>query len=180
MTVVPLNRALAILAILLGAGAAVGTPPSAARQAIDPITLATWIRERRAVRVVDLRDDAARAMFTLPTARPPGAPLATLAVHRADTVVFVDDGGGASADAALALRKAPGTVRWLRGGVPGWTRDVLNPTITEDAPDSSFARFGAIAELSRYFGGVPRILPAGTADTLRADLARTVRRGCGF
>ena len=175
------NRTLAAVALALGLLAAVaGTRPSPTDLSVDAIMLAEWIRARGAVVVLDLRDELAFDTFHVPSARRPSRALDSLAWMPGDTLVLVDGGDGSAAVAAAGLQSAPATVRWLSGGVAAWSHDVLNPTIAEDAPDSAFARFGRIAEISRYFGGFPRVLPAGTTDSSRGDIGRTIRRGCGF
>jgi hypothetical protein len=74
----------------------------------------------------------------------------------------------------------------LRGGVDAWVADVLNPTLPYDAPADRERVFADIAELSRYFGGVPRRVLASDASASPAEdasdpaetLRRTLRRGC--
>jgi 3-mercaptopyruvate sulfurtransferase SseA len=94
------------------------------------------------------------------------------------------DGGDLAARAWVVLRaRGRADVRVLPDGVGDWLRDVLNPTITADAPAAAREQFAAQAALSRYFGGLPRVLRDGTApDTASTAglLRRTSRRGCAF
>lgn len=169
-----LNAGLASVAIALGVAAALaGTRPVA--PAVDVVQLAEWIRNRHPLTVVDLRDADAFAQFRIPTSRQ--VPVDALDTLTADTLVLVDGGDGTAAETARRL--LPRTVYWVEGGAEAWARDLLNATIAEGAPDAAFAAFARTALLSRYFGGTPRIVPAG-GDTTGAGIGATVRRGCGF
>jgi len=76
------------------------------------------------------------------------------------------------------------SVRVMPDGVREWLVDILNPTLPNDASPAARAAFQAQADLSRYFGGLPRIVPAGAVvadSTSTAHLLRsTGRRGCAF
>jgi hypothetical protein len=67
-------------------------------------------------------------------------------------------------------------VYFLRNGLHEWLDDVMSPTIAEGAPADAQAAFDRVAELSRFFGGMPRRL-TGRADTPE-DALRARRRGC--
>jgi 3-mercaptopyruvate sulfurtransferase SseA len=76
-------------------------------------------------------------------------------------------------------------VYFLRGGLGDWMDEVLNPTISPEASAQQKQAFEATAELSRYFGGQPRIgertKPAKAADDepeVAAMVERARRRGC--
>jgi hypothetical protein len=68
-------------------------------------------------------------------------------------------------------------VFFLRNGLHEWLDDVLSPTIAADAPAEAQAAFARVAELSRWFGGMPRTLTGHAAATSEEAL-RTRRRGC--
>jgi len=136
---------------------------------VTALELAAWIKDRKpGLRVVDLRDAAAFDVYHLPRAeRIALESLASTPFRATDTVVLVSDGGAHAAQAwvllqALGLRR----VTFLRGGLNEWIDTVLNPTIGADAAPGPLAAFRRVSELSRYFGGVPRVVdapPTGSA-----------------
>ena len=203
------GRWLAGIALALGGMAAVaGSPFQDARGRIDidaitpagvpapdhvtAIELAGWIRDRReGLRVVDVRPPAEFAEYQIPTAenitidalsRAAFAPRETVVLYSAD-----GSGDGAEAAHGAAQLRARGLreVFQLRGGLAGWLDGVMAPEIEADATPEARASFERAAEISRYFGGRPRIGPAGRgssgptgavplADRIRAEK----RRGC--
>lgn len=176
------NRVLVGAALVLGLLAPFAAPrdPDAGRLSV--VQLAEWLRDQRGVLVVDLRDPAAYEQFNLPRAvsRSPDRARA-LAWSAEDTVVFYDDGSRVAREMWALVRDGPARVYWLADGVGEWVDQIMNPTIAPDASPEARAAFDRLAELSRYFGGMPRIARP-TADTASAvtRLERTVRRGCAF
>jgi rhodanese-related sulfurtransferase len=185
--------------VLGGAAAVIGGPRSAdasldrpltdlaAEHQVSALDVAAWLRARRAgLTILDVRpDSAAFADFHLPQARhEPVAGLREADVDRGATVVVYADGGDLAARAWIVLRALDHTdVRVLPDGVREWLVNVLNPTIAAGAAPAERERFAAQAELSRYFGGLPRVLRQGVAPDTSATaglLRRTVRRGCAF
>jgi rhodanese-related sulfurtransferase len=171
---------------------------------VTAIELAEWIRDRKpGLRVIDVRPEAEFASFHLPTAT--NVPIESLPASRfapTDTVVVYSGAGGHAAQAWVFLR-ALGHERayFLRGGLAEWVDEVLNPTRASSASPEEIARFDRIAALSRYFGGVPRVVDrahrsghdesraeanerGGTASVpatgtpTSAEIARLRRRGC--
>jgi len=63
----------------------------------------------------------------------------------------------------------------LRGGVQAWIDEVMNPAIAANAPPAARAAYERASLVSRYFGGVPRVV-----DKLlvRTNAAAVRRRGC--
>ncbi len=211
---VNLTAQFAWAALLLGALAAcVGSPYRASRATVDverlalavaheedhvtAIELAEWIRGRKAgLRIVDLRSAAEFETYHVPRAeRIALESLATASLHATDTIVLIS-GGGAHAAQAWVLLQALGfkQVYFLRGGLQEWIDDVMNPTILATATPRAMAEFKRIGEISRYFGGVPRIVdkleprPAnaegantegdGPASSTADAAAAIRRRGC--
>jgi rhodanese-related sulfurtransferase len=193
-----------LAAIVLGSLAAVAGSPrvqgnaridvaslaSAVEREEDHVTaleLAAWIRERRAdLRVVDVRAGSDYDSYHIPGAeRISLDSLVSNAFKPNETIVLYSDGGAHAAQGWVFL-KALGYSRvyFLRGGLHEWLDDVMNPSIAADASDSARSAFAATAELSRYFGGVPRSVPATAAGITRtqapaAPTAASVRRrGC--
>lgn len=184
-------------AALAGSGSAPGgdgpaelTPALASGEAfMDPIALANAIRSRQPLRLLDVRDSSAFIRFSLPTAR--HAPLAELdhvertageAAGEGAPIVVYDDGGGAAIRAWLLLRRlGHPDVRILQGGALGWVDRVLNPVLPAGTPEER-ARFDSVAQVSRYFGGLPKVGDPKPLDTdpARTEAAITLisRRGC--
>ena len=182
-----INRWLAAAALLLAALAPVAGSPfrSAGRLDADgaarlrALDLADWLRERRSLRVVDLRDSLRFEAFHLPrAARMTDDEVAALRLMPSDTLVLYGD-EAAVARALDRLRGRPARVVYLVDGVGEWLADVMNPILPPDAADDERARFARTAELSRYFGGIPRY---GVRDSTESAqlLEQTRRRGCAF
>jgi rhodanese-related sulfurtransferase len=177
------RRALALAAALGGAFAPFARVPAAAPtpdgERIAAIRLAEWIHERKpGLRVIDLRtgEDEYPA---LPGAEPASGLPSAAAFRPEETVVLVSADGEGAAFPTWARLRAHGHFRVLvlDGGAQGWLGEVLEPTLASDATPGAGAAFQHASELSRYFGGAPRILAPGEAAPLpRRPVARG--RGC--
>lgn len=200
-------RALGLTAFALGAAAPfAGSPHRAAtgsldvaelaalvareKDHVDALDLARWIRERRpGLRVVDLRPLADYERYRIPGAIHlditgiDGHPFSA-----DETIVLVSEGGAHAAQAWVFLR-AMGLrdVFFLRGGLYDWLEEVINPILPADASPEARAGFAKTAELSRYFGGTPRIAEPGehvgnwsvpSGKDVADAIERTRRRGC--
>ena len=160
---------------------------------IDPITLAAWVRDQRpGLRVIDLRSPDDYAAFHIPTAtvQPLESTLAST-FAASDTIVIYSDSSAPASQAWVLLKaRTRAAVYYLRGGVGAWLDEVMAPTIASDAPTAGREAFARTSELSRYFGGAPRVihpgdpepLPRASDETPRAEMlakvARMKRRGC--
>ena len=157
---------------------------------VDAVELASWIRQRKpGLRVIDVRSAAEYQTYAIPGAE--NHPIATIGQSTfsdRDVLVLYSEGGAHAAQAWVFLR-ALGLyqVYFLRGGLQDWLDDVINPVLAEDATPQARQAFEANAELSRYFGGVPRIDDGNSAapgasktpaSSVAATVARTRRRGC--
>ena len=175
--------------------AAVGGGASRATDAdgtydIGALELAQWIRDGREVTVLDLRSAAAYDEFAVPTATQVTiAQLADMPLARADTVVLYGDDGPTVLQGWTLLRARRLEHAYvLEGGMYEWLRAVLNPALPLDATPAEEAAFAEVAQLSRYFGGVPRrgepepaFRRAGTDSTsaqARDAMSSILRRGC--
>ena len=161
---------------------------------VDAVTLGEWIRDRRPVRVWDVRtDSSAFVRFSVPTAshvplraileRVQERPARGRALPDSVTLVLYDaDGAGDAARSWLLLRRLGyPDVRILRGGVLGWIDGIVRPVLPAATPEEQ-ERYHRVAAVSRYFGGLPRVgEPRAPADS-SADADRAVqllsRRGC--
>jgi rhodanese-related sulfurtransferase len=148
---------------------------------VSAVQLAAWIRERLpGLRVIDVRSAPEFRAYHIPGAE--HVPLEALATTRFapdETLVLYSEAGAHGAQAwvflcALGHRR----VFFLRSGLHEWLDDVMSPTIAADAPVEAQAAFAQVAELSRFFGGMPRRL-GGSTPALPEDAPVTGRRrGC--
>jgi rhodanese-related sulfurtransferase len=125
---------------------------------VTAVQLATWIRERRPrLRVIDVRSAPEFRAYHIPGAeRIPLEDLAAARLSTDETIVLYSEAGAHGAQAwvflrALGLRR----VFFLRAGLHEWLDDVMSPTLAADAPADAQVAFDRVAELSRWFGGVP-------------------------
>jgi rhodanese-related sulfurtransferase len=156
------RRVLAVAAAILGVLALFAGKP-AAIQSVAPVELAEWIRDRKPnLRVVDVRSVAEFDDYHLPRAE---RFTSSTTFAPEDTIVLV---AGGSVHAR--------NVYILRGGIQAWIDEVMNPTIAVDAPPSAHIAFQRASVVSRYFGGVPRVVDKLSA--VRTNGAAVRRRGC--
>ncbi|HYM61187.1 MAG TPA: rhodanese-like domain-containing protein [Thermoanaerobaculia bacterium] len=158
---------------------------------ITAVELAEWIHDRKPeLRIIDLRTAKEFDDYHLPrservpiealfgSARGGPARLGpTASLRPGETIVLISD-GGAHAAQAWVLLQALGFrhVYFLRGGLGEWLDDVMNPTIAADASPQAIAEFQRVSALSRYFGGVPRVIDKGAeASQRRASGDRVLR-----
>ena len=178
---------LGFAAALLATLAAFVTAPEGGtvRVSITPLELASWIKERKpGLRVIDLRDSNDFDVFHLPSAEsiPRDAQGVDLGLKGTNVVVIYDDDGA-------WMKNALPKPRWirdsstlvLRGGLDGWLDEVMNPILRTGATAEEKTAFEKAAELSRYFGGVPRRLDAMETAAFKRrkpSVLETRRRGC--
>jgi rhodanese-related sulfurtransferase len=170
------HQALAIVALALGAAAAIARSPfrapsggsaldvrslaSAVQHEADHVTateLGAWIKARKpGLRVIDVRSQQEFDEDHIPTAeRLPLETLVNTRFDRDDTLVLYS-GGGAHAAQGWVFLRALGYehVYFLRGGFDEWNEEVMNPVTPTD--------------VSRYFGGSVRsTAPPGHLPTKR-------------
>jgi rhodanese-related sulfurtransferase len=188
----PGPRLLAALAAVAAIAAAfAGDPAPHDDPSVTAVRLAAWLHDRHDVRIYDVRAQAAFDAFAIPTAEHVTFDsLSALAFARTDTVVVYGEAGDGDAVRAVQELRARdiGTTYVLRGGVDEWVADVLNPTLPVYTTPGQEAEFERVAELSRYFGGVPRRATptdapadanaAATPGAAARQLEAVIRRGC--
>jgi rhodanese-related sulfurtransferase len=144
---------------------------------VTAVELAQWIKSQRPdLRVIDVRDSAAFEEYHIPRAeRIALDDLVTTSFSRDETLVLYSEGGAHAAQGWVLLR-AMGYKRvyFLRGGLDEWLADIMNPTLAASASDSARASFTKLSEISKYFGGLPRI---GDSTAVRPAV-RLRGRGC--
>jgi rhodanese-related sulfurtransferase len=165
------------VALVLGLAAAFAGTPDRSRNArldveslaraveheddhVTAIELAEWIRDRRpGLRVVDIRSSGEFDALHIPTAeRIPLTDLAKTPFRRDETIVLYSEGGAHAGQGWVFLRALGYTqVYFLRGGLLEWMDEVMSPTMDIQASDSVRKAFARVSDLSRYFGGTPRV-----------------------
>lgn len=175
-----LDRLLAATAIALGVLAAAFGPPSPPRS-ISPVELATWLRDgKNHLRVIDLRP--AEAFDADHVTRAESMSLAAIpqaSFESTDTIVMYSDAEAACEKAAAALRaRGLNEVYVLHRGLAGWLEDVMYPVISASASPEEREAFTKIAELSRFFGGSPRVGDRAAGSSAAETATRIKRRGC--
>jgi rhodanese-related sulfurtransferase len=174
------------LALVLGLLAAVAGTPERSRNAridvddlaraveheddhVTAIELAEWIRVRRpGLRVVDVRSSGEFEALHIPTAEQiPLSELSTTPFRRNETIVLYSEGGAHAGQGWVFLRALGYThVYFLRGGLREWLDDVMSPSIAPTASDSVKKAFTRVSDLSRYFGGTPRVGESRSIESL--------------
>ena len=175
-----LERWLGAMAILLGALAAAFSPP-APPKSIAPVELAQWLRAgKEHLRVIDIRSGEAFDSYHVTRAESiPLAAIAQTAFASTDTIVLYSDAGNSSETAAAEIRvRGASDIYVLRRGLAGWLDDVMDPAIAPGASPGDRQAADEIAELSRFFGGSPRIGAQSTGSSAATAAARARRRGC--
>ncbi len=172
---------LATLAAVTGDASSSGTSRVGAE--VTALELAGWIREARPnLRVLDLRDARAFESFAIPGAeRMSAAELARVRWEREANIVVYSDSESTSRNATEVLRSAGVRNAYvLRGGVAEWVSTIAAPVLPANPSPEQAAISRDIAEMSRWFGGVPRVGDpvSTTGDSLREALGRIRRRGC--
>lgn len=178
------NRVLAVVALLLGGLAVLGSPyqgsvvsvntkelatiVEAKVDHVDAAELADWIIQGDTeYRLIDIRDEAAFAEYHIPTAESvPIGQLPDYPLLRNERIIVYSDGGIHSAQAWFLLKAEgyPG-VYMLFGGLDAWKDDVLFPALPADASVEQQADFERARFVSRHFGGTPR---TGVEETTEA------------
>jgi rhodanese-related sulfurtransferase len=152
-------------------------------QRVTAIQLAEWVRERRpGLRVLDLRAASDYEEFNLPRAEHTSLEQLGIAGFDSTATLVVYAGDTDTAQRGWLILRALGysDVYFMEDGVGEWLSDIMNPTISPEAPESERAEFERVAELSRYFGGLPRVEAMSEDRSTREVLQRTIRRGCAF
>jgi len=158
------RHVLIALALTAGIGAAVlqdPLPPLASDE-VSAVQLAEWLRAKRpGLQLLDLRPAGASAQAHLPGSRL-AADIEFSRVSDGDIVVVYADRGVDHATAqAVQPRAGRARLLRLRDGMHAWSQDVLHPVLRSDASARQQHAFVYRAQLSRYFGGTPRVLESG-------------------
>lgn len=144
---------------------------------VDVYELAGWIKRGEVV-LTDLRDPVDTEVFSLPGA-----------MSLPDTLAFLEAEGSAATVVVFGyedhrtwypLQSRGYDVKFFADGVEQWLSKILNPVIYRFAPEEELAEFERHAEISQYFGGIPRYSISPVQTMSGSDQLARVRRGCGF
>lgn len=194
------NRVLAVTALVLAAGAAVAgdTPAPGGPGEMTALDLARAIRDDPdGITILDVRSEAAFEDFHVPRATlveggPAGGTDADEGARVLDAARSAGAGpgdlvvvtGGEGTDARpgwLALRRAGyERAHWVRDVLASWLDEIVSPVLSPDASEREREAWEEQADLSRYFGGFPRIAERDEAASTDDRLRRARRRGCAF
>ena len=178
---IPLAGAAVVLGVVAAVAGSAALDHNQGR--VDAIELAQWIRDRHPdVRIVDLRSTSAFDDYHVPTAvRIPFESLRGTTFSADDTIIVYGSDEKQAAEAQRLLQTAGfPRVYVLRNGLIGWIDDVMNPTLASGSSPEAKAAFVKTREISRYFGGVPRVdvSPATGTSAGSSSVQRVRRRGC--
>lgn len=157
------GRTLGWLAFVVAAGALLAetVAPVTVVQLVTPMELARWIREARSdLDVIDTREPEEYAAGHIPTARNvPSTRFEGVPAMGHSTVVLYDESGVAVTSLAASV-SPDGSVEVyvLERGIDGWLDEAMAPRLPDTATAAERAAFAEQAELSRWFGGLPRIV----------------------
>jgi rhodanese-related sulfurtransferase len=147
---------------------------------VDPLELATWIRDGvPGLRVIDVRHDVEAGAYVIPGAE--SVPLDSVPMLRIAPdarVVLYSDGGTHAAQGWVLLRALGHRNVWvLRDGLAAWEDEVLHPVApAHDAPAPMRDRFARARAVSLWFGGRPRTDGEADGERRPATQARPRRR----
>ena len=174
------SKVMAAIAALLATGAVIaGDPPTQTVRRVDAVELGEWIRDRKPIRILDVRPRADFEQYRIPTAE--HLLLDTIAkVLPSNTRIVVYSDGGAEGETAARLLARDHDVAILEGGIYDWLDRVMSPQLPPDPTIQQREQFERQKLLSEYFGGAPSIFAETDARPrdAREALRRLKRRTC--
>jgi rhodanese-related sulfurtransferase len=188
-----INRLLAIAAVLLAVVSLVGSADPGNSVTLDLNELALIVENEvdhvtvqdladriitgsTEYRLLDLRDADSYAKYHIPGAE--NVPLTGLPdypVLRNEKIILYSGGGIHSAQAWFLLKaKGYPAAYMLLGGLNSWEDEILFPELAENAAPEAVAEFAKTQEVSRYFGGSPRIVGQAAQDGMERVMPMVV------
>ncbi len=173
----PVRKRVGILAILLGILAIFADNPYnrattrvnlkelslTASETVNKVTvneLADWIIQGKFdYRLIDLRDEKAYSKYHIPTSENiPVESLLDSDLMRNEKIVLYSDDETVASQAWFILRADDyHGVYILKGGLDAWKNEILFPAPPSNPTKEQLAEFEKRKEISKYFGGKPRI-----------------------
>lgn len=135
---------------------------------IEVITLADWlIKEKSDFTLVDLRSEKEYSEYNIPTSvNIKMENLLGSDLMRNEKIILygVDDIASAQAWFVLKSSNYKG-VYILKGGMNGWKKEVLFPTLAVNATPEQSSAFEKLKQISLHFGGTPQLASEGQTTT---------------
>ena len=168
------GKVLAAIAALLATAALIaGDPPHQSMKRVDAVELGELIRDRRPIRILDVRPRADFEQYRIPTAE--HLLLDTIAkVLPSNARIVVYSDGGAEGETAARLLARNYDVAILEGGIYDWLDRVMSPQLPANPSAQQREQFERQKLLSEYFGGAPSIF--GESETRPRDAREALRR----
>ncbi len=191
-----LAAALGLLALLAGND----TLPARESGVIGALAVAKAIRaDPEGILIIDIRDQVAWDDLHLPRAvhlpsHPPSEPrtplaapewreqLERLGATQDQTIVIAGGPDSPTRTLWLELRKAGYEASYMPDMLADWLDTIISPTRAPTDDPEVLARWSELAELSRYFGGFPRVIaePSVREGSVSERLGHARRRGCAI
>lgn len=175
------NKKLAFVAFLLGFIAIFMHDPTRARIAKVDVNelalkvqdkssnlsveeLAEWlISKKTGFMLIDIRSPKLYGEYYIPTAvniQPES--IIDLNIPKSQKIIIYSDDNLQSAQTWLLLKsKYYKAVYMLKGGISAWRDQILFPVIPDSIATEEQAKYRKLTEISKYFGGSPRVLTQG-------------------
>lgn len=136
--------------------------------------LADWLIQKKAdFTLIDLRSEKLFNEYNIPSSvNMKVNDVISMQIPKSSKIILYSDDNLQSAQAWFLLKsKRFSAVYLLKGGFTEWTNKILFPTLTESASPEEKANFAKISEISKYFGGSPRIQTGGVVQTEMPKMA---------
>ena len=141
------------------------------RDRIDPVILADWlIKENSDFTLVDLRSEKEFSEYNIPTSvNIPIENVLASDLMRNQKILLYGNDAVTSAQAWFILRSSNyKAIYILKGGMNGWKKEILFPTLAVNATPEQSSEFEKIKQISLHFGGTPQLASAEQSTTSAA------------
>ncbi|OGV27161.1 MAG: hypothetical protein A3J84_00100 [Ignavibacteria bacterium RIFOXYA2_FULL_37_17] len=141
------------------------------RDRIDPVILADWlIKENSDFTLVDLRSEKEFSEYNIPTSvNIPIENVLASDLMRNQKILLYGNDDVTSAQAWFILRSSNyKAIYILKGGMNGWKKEILFPTLAVNATPEQSSEFEKIKQISLHFGGTPQLASAEQSTTSAA------------
>ncbi|MCX6152923.1 MAG: rhodanese-like domain-containing protein [Candidatus Kapabacteria bacterium] len=136
--------------------------------------LADWlIRKKADFKLIDLRSEAKFNEYNIPSSiNMSSTELLSLKSSKNGKILIYSDDNLQAAEAWYLLKsKQYKAVYLLSGGINAWKDKILFPSISSNASADVKAQFAKLSEMSKFFGGSPRILSGDNSASAEVKMA---------